>query len=340
VVLCGAVVLSLAVAACGQDPNSSGDAAGGSAGGSSVDVSGGSTDSAAGGSVGEGSGGATNDGGSCPIATRVGRFSVEAQRDFGVVQGTVANGVVPTAIPDVIGDEGGCTVYRRRNLFCAEACVGTETCGEDGQCIPYPSQVSVGTVTISGLTQPVEMQPLEPGNTYFAPGVDNPPFAPEAEIALVAAGTTEMPGFQLAGRGFTALPSDEPPTWVLEEGADLSLTWAPPGGSVETTISVELTIDQHGLSPLSLVCQFEDTGSAEIPRSLVDQLITAGASGFPNGRIMRQTVDHANIAVGCVELVVGSPVPATVRIAGFTPCNGPEDCPTGQTCNTAIELCE
>ena len=51
---------------------------------------------------------------------------------------------------------------------------GAETCGEEGECIPYPKQVSVGKVSISGLTKVTLMEPQMPGAVYFAPGADNP----------------------------------------------------------------------------------------------------------------------------------------------------------------------
>jgi hypothetical protein len=55
---------------------------------------------------------------------------------------------------------------------------------------------------------------------------------------------------------------------------------------------------------------------------------------------MRRTADHVDLAIGCVDFVVGSPLAASVSVSGFTPCNGPADCPTGQTCNMALERCE
>jgi hypothetical protein len=127
---------------------------------------------------------------------------------------------------------------------------------------------------------------------------------------------------------------------VLEAGAPLSLEWAAPTSKVATLVLVELTIDQHGTSPLSLSCELEDSGSATIPASIIDQLIGSGVSGFPNGRITRRTADHVQLEAGCVELVVGSPLAVSVAVAGYTPCNGPEDCPDEQTCNLPLERCE
>jgi len=275
--------------------------------------------------------------GACTQEERVGRFSVEKQSDFGVVQGVVSDGIVPASIPDVISDDGTCRVLKRRNLSCTPACVGQETCGEDGECIPYPRQISVGTVTIEGLTKPTVMEPAQPGNTYFAPDADNPPFEVGSAITLTATGDQGHGPFELYGVG--SEPLAETPIWTLEEGQDLVVTWEP--GTIESAkVAVELTIDQHGTSPLSLSCTFEDTGTGTVPSAVVDQLINSGVSGFPNGRIMRLTADKIVIDVGCVDMLVGSPVIADVAVTGFTPCDSPDDCPPPQTCNLQIELCE
>jgi hypothetical protein len=277
--------------------------------------------------------------GACDIAERVGRFSIEKQKDFGVVTGTIHDGVVPTSIPELIAEKDGCKVYKRRNLACSPACVGAETCGEEGSCIPYPLQVSVGTITVSGLTKPTVMEPQKPGAVYFAPGADNPPFELYSNIVLAAVGTDDRPAFELFGIG--SEPLEEGPTWFLEQGEDLELVWpAPADDSVPTHISVDLTIDQHGNSPLSLSCVLDDTGTGTVPAELIDELINSGVTGFPNGRIARHTVDKLELDVGCVELVVGSGFSASVAVAGVTPCKTPADCPDGQTCNTTLERCE
>jgi hypothetical protein len=276
--------------------------------------------------------------GACLFAERVGRFSIEKQADFGVVQGSVYDGVVPTSIPRLELEQSGCRLFERRNLACSPACVGQETCGESGTCIPYPRQVSVGEVSITGLTQETRMSPQAPGNAYFAPGADNPPFAVQSEVILAAAGSGELGPFQLFGVG--SEPLAEAPRWVLEPGADLLVGWAPPSTDVGTTVLVELTIDQHGTSPLSLACEFGDTGNAAVPAAIIDALIGAGVSGFPNGKLTRRTVDHVELGSGCVELAVGSPLAASIRVAGYTPCNATGDCPEGLACNVPLQRCE
>lgn len=276
--------------------------------------------------------------GPCALDARVGSFAIEKQTQFGVVQGSVADGVVPTAVPRLALEDGACRLLERRTLACIPACVGAQTCGEDGTCIPYPRQVSVGTVVITGLTKATTMSPLQPGNTYFSPGADNPPYAVGSEIALTAGGEGNLGAFSLFGLG--SEPLLQPPSWQLVAGQDFEVTWPAPASGVATTVLIELTIDQHGASPLTLSCELPDTGSAVIPSGIVDSMVDSGVSGFPNGRLMRRTTDHVDLDVGCVELVVGSPLAANVSVAGFTPCNTSADCPSGQTCNVALQRCE
>lgn len=276
--------------------------------------------------------------GPCDLSDRVGRFIIESQEDFGIVQGTVSDAVVPSAVPDVVEDNGVCQINRRRTLSCLPTCQSGETCGEDGTCIPYPSRVFVGEVVIEGLTKTATMVPQGPSYLYFAPGADNPPYTPGAEVVFTAAGDASIPGFHLFGLG--SEPLANAPAWVLEEGQDLVVTWPASDAGVATTVFVELTIDQHGTSPLSLNCEFPDTGIAAIPAEQVSYMVQAGVSGFPNGRITRRTADHVDLDFGCIELAVGSPRSASVAVAGHTPCNGPEDCPENQTCNLAVEQCQ
>lgn len=316
------------VLACGDSSGTGGAAGGNDTGGSGP---GGSSGTA-------GAGGGLAPRGSCDFSDRVGRFTVEKQTDFGVVQGSVADGVVPSSVPEVVSESGGCRLLKRQNFACTPSCVGAETCGQDGVCIPYPRQVSVGTVTIAGLTKPAVMDPQTPGNGYFAPDATNPPYTPGSSIKLSAAGAETHEAFELYGVGSEPLATA--PTWVLTEGEDLVVNWAAPTIETPATILVELSIDQHGSSPLTLQCEFEDTGTATVPASVIDELINSGVSGFPNGKIVRRTVDKTSIDVGCVELAVGSPLAANVSVAGFIPCNSPDDCPDGQTCNLAIEICE
>jgi hypothetical protein len=182
------------------------------------------------------------------------------------------------------------------------------------------------------------MAPREPGNNYFQPDADNPPFTAGSSIVLSAAGAEGRRGFRLYGTG--SAPIGSKPQWTLEKGKDLTLDWVKDLATYGTKVAVELTVDQHGMSPLSLTCEFDDLGAATIPAAVIDQLLNSGVSGFPNGKLFRRTADHIDTETGCIEFLVGSPIAASVSVVGHIPCKKPADCPTGKTCNLTLERCE
>jgi hypothetical protein len=105
--------------------------------------------------------------GECPEAVRVGRFVVDQTADYAFVDGKVSEAVVPTDVRTEVFAEGDCRILRRENPFCDPPCGGDETCDLSGTCVPYPSALNVGTVSVLGLSSAVSMEPVEPGNTYF-----------------------------------------------------------------------------------------------------------------------------------------------------------------------------
>ena len=130
--------------------------------------------------------------------------------------------------------------------------------------------------------------------------------------------------------------------WTIVTSQDLPITWNDKGDSVQSTIQVRLNIDQHGNTPVTLYCDFPDTGSAALSGVLLDQLIGFGVTGFPNATIVRRTVDSTTIEQGCVQFSVTSPINPSVRVDGFIPCLSDFDCyGYGLTnCNDITFICE
>ena len=128
--------------------------------------------------------------------------------------------------------------------------------------------------------------------------------------------------------------------WTIYSSTDLPLTWDAPSDSARSAVHVRLTIDQHGITPVQLQCDFEDTGYAAIPGALLDQLIGFGVSGIPTATLTRRTVDSVEVAGGCVDFSVAWNDRPEVDVDGFTPCHSTQDCPPGETCNKALEICE
>jgi hypothetical protein len=124
---------------------------------------------------------------------------------------------------------------------------------------------------------------------------------------------------------------------ALEPDRPLALSWRP-GDPGPARLEVSLDIDQHGVTPATLVCESADSGSFEIPAELLGKLLAAGVSGFPKLRLSRQTVDSATVPPGCVELIVGAPAEPALTVARHTPCRADTDCPD-RRCNLATQSC-
>ena len=272
--------------------------------------------------------------GGCTMADRYGVFAVEGQELFGVAEGTFADGVVPVTILEELTASGPCRLLRRNNPFCDPACSPGQTCDHDGTCIPFPENQDLGRLQVAGLGQFLELDPVEPGNRYFGLGLPNPPFAAGAEVRLDA--VTE--GLELEGVGSDELVIPESPL-LVEEQTDLTVTWDAPVTVTDARIHLELTIDQHGVSPVRVQCTFDDDGAAVVTSDLVDALFAAGVSGYPNAQLARRTTDSAAFLDGCVELRVGSIRQPDVRVSGHTPCSGPGDCPDGLECDLPTNTC-
>jgi len=278
--------------------------------------------------------------GECPLETKWGEFVVANFDFYSIVDGSVSNGVVPVTILENVGEDGTCKLLKRNNPFCDPACEASETCDFDGSCIPFPEGQELGEVTVGGLLKDVCMDAVVPGYTYFDTDLPFPAFTTGELIELRTGDGGAFPAVEMHGIGVEDLTLSEP-EWVLFESQDLVFNWTPPTAPVvRSQIHVQLNIDQHGLTPIQMFCEFEDDGQAALPDSLITQLINFGVTGFPNATVTRRTIDSVDMGGGCVEFVVKSPIQPDIRVDGFIPCVSDYDCPTGQTCDTLIQICE
>ena len=274
--------------------------------------------------------------GECPMETHVGAFNVADYGDYTIAEGSVSDGIVPVTVLTPGTAAGDCQLFKRENPFCEGGCESDETCGLDGICVPYPSSLNIGQVTIAGLARDVVMDPIQPGDKYFDTSLPQPA-ASTGDLLQLRVENSDFGNFDLHGVAVEPLVLPEE-TVVLEQGKDLTVNWtASPG---RARIELRLSIDQHGASPSTLVCDFEDDGQGLVPAAAIDALVVAGVTGFPNGSLSRRTLDRAEMDPGCVDLVTQSRRNPDVRVAGFTPCTDDGDCPEGLTCNQAIEICE
>ncbi len=277
--------------------------------------------------------------GPCPLAERYGHFAIEDYAAYTVVQGQVADGVVPVSILEEVYSDDRCSLLKRNNPFCDPGCASNEACDFDGTCVPFPAAQDLGTVRADGLLQTVTMEPAMPGYNYFSTSLPHPATTPGSTVRIRSGEGTWAP-FELWGVGVDPLVMAEDVTWTVQEGADIDVEWTAPSGTPWGEIAFELTIDQHGTSPASLHCAFDDTGSATVPAASVNALLDAGVSGWPSATLTRRTVDSAPVGAGCAELVVASPRPGEVRLADYTPCDASTPCPQPMQCDLARGLCQ
>ncbi len=277
--------------------------------------------------------------GPCALEEAYGGFRVQSTDDGAGVDGNVTDGVVPISVLEEIGAEGDCKLLRRNNPFCDPACGPGETCTFEGECIAYPSNQDLGTVSVSGLLQAVSMEPVFPGNTYYDSSVPDPPFEAGSLITLRMPEGTYGP-LQLHGVGVEPLvPTDE--EWAVEGGVELVAHWEAPTASVSRSeVLLSVNVDQHGTSPGAVYCTFEDDGEGTVPPSLLQDLVDAGVTGFPTGTLSRRTVDSAALdGGGCMDFTVSTPRSVAVDVIGFTPCVSTADCPDGMECDVEFQVC-
>jgi hypothetical protein len=296
---------------------------------SSGDTTGSSEDSSS-------TGGEVELAGNCPLADHVGGFVAGFEPTYSAFSGSVADGVVPVNVLEQVGEEGSCTLLRRNNPFCDPGCAAGQTCDFDGNCIPYPVNHDVGVVTVTGLEKPVMLEPVPPTFSYFDTMLPHPGFEPGALITVQSTGGDYSP-LLLHGIG-VEMVVPEADELHLAGDTPLDVAWTP--GDARTTMRLQLGVDQHGTSPLAMICSVPaDAGTLTISGELITQFLDNGISGFPSADFHFETVDSVDIEPGCVDFAVRSHAQVVVFIEGHTPCNVPADCPKGQTCDVMTQTC-
>jgi hypothetical protein len=277
----------------------------------------------------------------CPAETEVGEFTIELGAGFTSFDGKVLDGVKASDVPSELARDGECRLVSLPRFVCAPACPSsTQTCGENNQCVPLPVAHDVGTVTVSGLARALAMTANDNTGNYVPgpPALPHPGFAPGADLRLAASGGDYEP-FELRGWGISAFETPPDPVPVTG-GQPVAVTWTAPTEPGPARVYAKLNVNNHGSSDTWIECDFEDTGAATIPASLVDGLIAQGASGFPTLTLARRTASSTSIMPGCVQLIVKSEVDLDVTLAGLVSCADDDSvCPTGQTCKPIERYC-
>ncbi len=296
-----------------------------------------SSSDSAGSSAGESStGGDVELAGNCAYADHVGGFVAVYESSYSAFSGSVADGVVPLNVLEQVGEADSCKLWRRNNPFCDPGCPAAHVCDFDGNCIPYPINHDVGVVTVTGLLKPVMLEPIAPTFSYFDTMLPHPGFEPGAVITVEATGGDYSP-LLLHGIGVEmVVPAAE--DLRIARDTSLDVEWTP--GDARTTMRLQIAVDQHGTSPLAMICSVPaDLGVLTISGELITQFLDNGISGFPSADFYFETVDSVDIEPGCVDFAVRSHDQLVVWVAGHTPCNVTPDCPKGQTCDVMNQTC-
>jgi len=276
--------------------------------------------------------------GECELADDFGGFTVLASEDSTDVDGKVADGVVPISVLETTVVDGDCKLLKRNNPYCDPGCDAGETCTFEAECIPYPASQDLGTVTLRGLYDAVEMEPVFPGNTYFNTSLPHPAWDPGDVFVLEMPDGVYGPA-ELHGVGVEPLSGINEP-WEVEAGVDLTITWdAPTTDEVHSQVDFFLNIDLHGLSPSVMTCTFDDDGEATVSGAVVEALVETGVTGFPSAHLDRRTVDKADAGEGCMDFRVSSKRTVEVDVVGFTPCVTDAECPEGFECDEPFQIC-
>lgn len=273
--------------------------------------------------------------GPCAPQRAAGLFEVELGEMHSSVSGRVTASAPPVAMPRAEATEGPCTLLRRQNPFCDPACGSDQLCAPQGQCVAAPRGLSLGTVAVSGLKKMVAMSPLPPTNEYLDVTLPHPGYDVGAAITLASEGGALAP---LRLRGVGVAPVElVSRDWTVSASRDLVVSWT--RGAQAATVQVKVDVDQHGMSPVSLACEVDDSGSLTLQASLLARLLGFGVSGFPSISVVRRTDDSVEASAGCVGLGVFSRVGQGLKVEGHTPCDATRPCPPGKRCDLATETC-
>jgi hypothetical protein len=205
--------------------------------------------------------------------------------------------------------------------------------------VATPEKVSAGTIQVTGLAAPVEIDPNGISFDYSKTISDPfPGFETGAAIALAAAGDVIEP-FSLNALGVSELASAVDTVSVARDSA-VALTWdAPETDSPESEVFVSFTVNAHGSVTGWIECTVEDDGSFEIPAGIVTNLIDLGLSGFPRVTLSRRSAANTSVSTGCVDLRVESELTLELEVEGLVSCNTNDDCPEGTSCSAEL-ACE
>ncbi len=189
------------------------------------------------------------------------------------ILGQLNDGPGPT-FHRVTMEQGQCVYLELQPGLCDPPCGGDEVCDAFGECQAYPVGLSAGVLTVTGIGDPVVIEPQEwyPGLYYGPFGLPVDLFQTGETVTAAFAGD-QLPPMNLQALGVepmdTLLADEE---FVIVQGQDNVFTWMPgPDPAARVDVVINATNVAHG-APLSDIirCTGPDDGELTIPRDLVD----------------------------------------------------------------------
>jgi hypothetical protein len=308
-VLLGIIASALGLVACASDPSSQGD----------TDTGGDGTGDGDG--DGDGSGDGDGDGDDACLPTFGGtedsvfdqtpdRFTLTVEEGWTILDGAVLDG---DALELFVEAErvGACRLLTHETSFCDPMCPSGEAC-VDEECIAYPSQASVGTLSLQQVqVDPISVEPTDQNRYFwFSDAVGASDFD---EVMIAAPGAEDTEAFELDACAEEALePEGDWADALATRGAgeDVSLSWSNPIEGARVYLRMTTGIGTHGgISPVEVECEGPDTGTLTLPGSYLDALYepsywSCGECGL--NELKRYRASEVQAGVDLVQLRVES----------------------------------
>ncbi len=239
----------------------------------------------------------------CPMDGRVGLVEV-LRTDWGqVTQARFMDQVVSAQVFQEQAVSGPCLLLNRAAPECTPECnQQKEQCALDESCVPLPVLLDVGAVVVSGLNFETVMDPKANNDYSKFDYPQEPVFDPGSFIAVTAPGGDFGP-ISLQGQGVADLVLVAPPE-SLSKDTSLDLGWEVSDGPGE--IFVQVSLENHATTPLTIQCQLPDEGGIQVPAAFVNALLEAWVAGTVVVSVQRRTVDAEDYKTGCIEFQVYS----------------------------------
>jgi hypothetical protein len=243
--------------------------------------------------------------------------------------GQIYNGPQPPQqVLKLDSEEQGCQLLVPKNPFCEPKCTAG-VCIDMNTCMDYPTLVGVGTARINGFTGGPLMLAEPSMNKVYQPSPTLPPNAC-AEGATIDIQTDKftLQGKCVASLELMAKATDKIP---VRSGMPVKVVWTPPGQASISRVEIHLDIAHHGGKKGEINCDVPDTGSFDIPATLVTKLVSLGLAGFPTIDVRRVSTAVAPTEPH-VTLQIDSLISRDVE-TGVVSCNDMMPCPAGQICD-------